>query len=142
VYNFRDLAGGQLLFAQLWKEYSYSDSRYLTQDPFVLCMETITAVRSSRNARLPSTDRCAGILGSLGFPYRLHDRDRTPAPLSPPTHRVTWPNVRRRVVLRNEHVRPLHERDIILEARGLLLLGLLHRNERALDCHTRLLDME
>lgn len=32
------------LFGQLWKEYSLSDSRYQTQNAFVLCMETITAV--------------------------------------------------------------------------------------------------
>lgn len=32
-------------FGQLWKEYAFSDSRYLTSDPFVLCMETVTAVR-------------------------------------------------------------------------------------------------
>jgi cholestenol delta-isomerase len=34
----------QDFFGQLWKEYSLADSRYLTSDPFVLCMETITAV--------------------------------------------------------------------------------------------------
>jgi cholestenol Delta-isomerase len=34
----------QDLFGQLWKEYALSDSRYLTSDPFVLCMETVTAV--------------------------------------------------------------------------------------------------
>ncbi|KAI9675711.1 MAG: hypothetical protein M1817_001078 [Caeruleum heppii] len=34
----------QDLFGQLWKEYAHSDSRYLTSDPFVLCMETVTAV--------------------------------------------------------------------------------------------------
>jgi cholestenol Delta-isomerase len=28
----------------VWKEYSLSDSRYLTGDTFVVCMETITAV--------------------------------------------------------------------------------------------------
>ncbi|KAL8966003.1 MAG: hypothetical protein Q9183_003574 [Haloplaca sp. 2 TL-2023] len=33
----------QDFFGQLWKEYSWSDSRYLTSDPFVLCMETVTA---------------------------------------------------------------------------------------------------
>jgi cholestenol delta-isomerase len=33
----------QDLFGQLWKEYALSDSRYLTSDPFVLCMETVTA---------------------------------------------------------------------------------------------------
>lgn len=44
VYNFRAMGGLQDLFGQLWKEYAMSDSRYLTLDPFVLCMETITAV--------------------------------------------------------------------------------------------------
>ncbi|KAF2194796.1 EBDP4, emopamil-binding protein [Zopfia rhizophila CBS 207.26] len=44
AYNFRRMGGMQDLFGQLWKEYSLSDSRYLTQDAFVLCMETITAV--------------------------------------------------------------------------------------------------
>jgi cholestenol Delta-isomerase len=37
------MAGQQDFFGQLWKEYSMSDSRYLTSDPFVLCMETVTA---------------------------------------------------------------------------------------------------
>ncbi|KAF2843755.1 EBDP4, emopamil-binding protein [Patellaria atrata CBS 101060] len=44
VYNYKDMGSLQNLFGQLWKEYALSDSRYLTQDPFVLCMETITAV--------------------------------------------------------------------------------------------------
>ncbi|GAB7353982.1 hypothetical protein MBLNU459_g4577t1 [Dothideomycetes sp. NU459] len=34
----------QTLFGQLWKEYALSDSRYLTQNAFVLCMESLTAV--------------------------------------------------------------------------------------------------
>ena len=37
----------QDLFGQLWKEYALSDSRYLTSDAFVLCMETVTAVSST-----------------------------------------------------------------------------------------------
>lgn len=44
-YNHTRMGGAQDLFGQLWKEYALSDSRYLTSDPFVLCMETITAVR-------------------------------------------------------------------------------------------------
>ncbi|KDN62987.1 putative emopamil binding protein [Colletotrichum sublineola] len=32
------------IFGQLWKEYSLSDSRYLTQDSFIVCMETVTAL--------------------------------------------------------------------------------------------------
>ncbi|KAF4461721.1 hypothetical protein FALBO_11480 [Fusarium albosuccineum] len=41
--NFVDMAGKNDLFGQLWKEYSLSDSRYLTQDSFLVCMESITA---------------------------------------------------------------------------------------------------
>ncbi|UNI17567.1 Cholestenol Delta-isomerase [Purpureocillium takamizusanense] len=44
AYNFLDMASRTDLFGQLWKEYSLSDSRYMTQDPFVVCMETVTAV--------------------------------------------------------------------------------------------------
>jgi cholestenol Delta-isomerase len=36
-----DLTG---IMGQAWKVYSLSDSRYLTQDDFIVCMETITAV--------------------------------------------------------------------------------------------------
>ncbi|OQD72383.1 hypothetical protein PENDEC_c021G00840 [Penicillium decumbens] len=43
AYNFRRMPSMQDLFGQLWKEYSLSDSRYQTQDAFVLCMETVTA---------------------------------------------------------------------------------------------------
>jgi len=32
------------LFGQMWKEYALSDSRYLTRDAFVLCMESSTAI--------------------------------------------------------------------------------------------------
>lgn len=39
-----DIAGRPAILAQLWKEYSLSDSRYLTSDAFMVCMETVTAV--------------------------------------------------------------------------------------------------
>lgn len=44
VLNHAKLASSPDLFAQLWKEYALSDSRYLTSDPFMICVETITAV--------------------------------------------------------------------------------------------------
>ncbi|OJD13536.1 hypothetical protein AJ78_06020 [Emergomyces pasteurianus Ep9510] len=44
VVNHTRMPAAQDFFGQLWKEYSLSDSRYLTSDPFVLCMETITAI--------------------------------------------------------------------------------------------------
>ncbi|KAB8230928.1 EXPERA domain-containing protein [Aspergillus alliaceus] len=43
VIHHEPLAGFQTLFGQLWKEYSLSDSRYLTSDAFLVCMEAITA---------------------------------------------------------------------------------------------------
>lgn len=41
--NHTRMGPAQDLFGQLWKEYALSDSRYLTSDAFVLCMETVTA---------------------------------------------------------------------------------------------------
>ncbi|CAK7265384.1 hypothetical protein SEPCBS119000_001485 [Sporothrix epigloea] len=44
VLHHASLAGDQSLRAQLWKEYALSDSRYLTSDPFMLCVEGLTVV--------------------------------------------------------------------------------------------------
>lgn len=41
------MASAQDLFGQLWKEYALSDSRYMTSDTVVLCMETMTVVSRS-----------------------------------------------------------------------------------------------
>ncbi|KAJ5819133.1 hypothetical protein N7474_004724 [Penicillium riverlandense] len=38
------MASAQDLFGQLWKEYALSDSRYMTSDTLVLCMETMTVL--------------------------------------------------------------------------------------------------
>ena len=38
------MGGAQDMLGQLWKEYALSDSRYLTSDTLVLCMESITVV--------------------------------------------------------------------------------------------------
>lgn len=42
--HFATLAASQSLIAQMWKEYAFSDSRYLTRNSFVLCTETITVL--------------------------------------------------------------------------------------------------
>jgi cholestenol delta-isomerase len=44
VLNHAIIPSSQSLFAQLWKEYALSDSRYLTSDPFMLCIESLTVV--------------------------------------------------------------------------------------------------
>ena len=48
MVNHTRMASMTDFFGQLWKEYSLSDSRYMFSDPFVLCMESITAVRLSK----------------------------------------------------------------------------------------------
>lgn len=45
-YHYKSISSMQTIFAQLWKEYAKSDSRYLAQDPFVVVVESFTAVRS------------------------------------------------------------------------------------------------
>ncbi|XP_041349968.1 3-beta-hydroxysteroid-Delta(8),Delta(7)-isomerase-like isoform X2 [Gigantopelta aegis] len=42
IYH-QTLAGRMTFLGQVWKEYSKGDSRYLSSDTFVLCMERITA---------------------------------------------------------------------------------------------------
>lgn len=42
--NFATLGAKQTIMGQMWKEYAFSDSRYLTQNAFVLCVESMTAI--------------------------------------------------------------------------------------------------
>lgn len=44
LYNRADIPRLQTTFAQLWKEYALSDSRYLTLDVFTVCIEFITVL--------------------------------------------------------------------------------------------------
>ncbi|KAF7593277.1 hypothetical protein BBP40_011734 [Aspergillus hancockii] len=44
MLNHDHMASAQDFFGQLWKEYALSDSRYMTADTMVLCMETITVL--------------------------------------------------------------------------------------------------
>ncbi|EAW07319.1 EXPERA domain-containing protein [Aspergillus clavatus NRRL 1] len=44
MVNHGHMASAQDFFGQLWKEYALSDSRYMTSDTLVLCMETMTVL--------------------------------------------------------------------------------------------------
>ncbi|CZT49053.1 related to emopamil-binding protein [Rhynchosporium secalis] len=44
MLNHHHMASKTDFFGQLWKEYALSDSRYMASDPFVLCMESWTAI--------------------------------------------------------------------------------------------------
>ncbi|CAI7638804.1 unnamed protein product [Penicillium glandicola] len=43
VFNHQTMPRRLDLLGQMWKEYAKADSRYMTMEPFVLCMESITA---------------------------------------------------------------------------------------------------
>lgn len=44
MFNHKTMPRRLDLLGQMWKEYAKADSRYMTMEPFVLCMESITAV--------------------------------------------------------------------------------------------------
>lgn len=44
ITHLAQIPGAQDVLSQLWKEYSKSDSRYLTADAFVTSIETVTVV--------------------------------------------------------------------------------------------------
>ncbi len=92
VLNHAALASSQSLFAQLWKEYSLSDSRYLTSDPFMLCIETLTVVsypsplQSSLLAPPASPSPAHATV-----PYLLDPHHPPPAAPFPPKSQLTSP---------------------------------------------------
>jgi cholestenol delta-isomerase len=51
VSNFTKIAGQRNIVAELWKEYALSDSRYLTDDAGVFCLEAISVARSTTVSR-------------------------------------------------------------------------------------------
>ncbi|KAI9043013.1 EXPERA domain-containing protein [Aspergillus affinis] len=44
MIHYDRMASAQDFFGQMWKEYALSDSRYMTADTLVLCMETMTVL--------------------------------------------------------------------------------------------------
>lgn len=61
VYNRTELAGMNTPFAQLWKEYALSDSRYLTNDVFTISIETVTTEASSFARTCHKSVRAEGV---------------------------------------------------------------------------------
>lgn len=102
AYNFKAMGGRQDLFGQLWKEYAYSDSRYLTQNAFVMCMESITAVRwtalHQRTCMLTKT-LVTDLLGPSILHRGAHDHHGAPIETSAASDRFARPAIRRCSVL-------------------------------------------
>lgn len=99
-------------FGQLWKEYSLSDSRYMFSDPFVLCMESITAVGS---LPLPSPTflpqptqmlipKLSDPLGTSILPHSLSDCDLISLETSSASARLNWSILWRPALLCDEFI--------------------------------------
>ena len=131
--NHTRMGGQSDLFGQLWKEYSLSDSRYLTSESFVLCMETLTAVGPAHARPHDGRLTLAVRLWPAVVLCRLLHRHGPPATPAADGRRVARPAVRRHSVLRHLHVRPLPQGGHVLPTRGLLFLVLLLLHELHLD---------
>jgi cholestenol Delta-isomerase len=147
--NHTRMGPAQDLFGQLWKEYAFSDSRYLTSDPFVLCMETVTAVcfpplNSPSEPQLTTqftygepisnlTGQLVVYMGAYLLRCSLFHHKFAPAPPSSPNHRLCWPDLRFDPLLCNQHVRSLLCADHLLETRVFVFLGILLLHELHLD---------
>lgn len=132
VYNHRRMGSRKDLFGQLWKEYALSDSRYMYSDPFVLCMETWTAVRTLKSLPRPlltPTDHMGPIIILDSGTH--HERFAVSAPNSSPG--VDWSILWGLAVLYDQSVRRLLFWEEILSTRAILFLVLLCIHERVLD---------
>ena len=116
MLNHTRMASMTDFFGQLWKEYSLSDSRYMFSDPFVLCMESITAVcrlplpRPSSSFLLylprPFVPLTApGHVGTALLPNSLPHNRRLAIPPPSPSTRLHGPVLWRRTVLLNQFIR-------------------------------------
>ena len=128
----------QDLFGQLWKEYALSDSRYLTSDPFVLCMETVTAVSFGNPNYLiidVRTDHCliAVYMGTTMLRCRSLHYHLPPTSSPSLNNRLRWSNLWLDSLLCYQHVRSLLQECHILPTRVPLFLGLLFLHELYLD---------
>lgn len=134
------MASAQDLFGQLWKEYALSDSRYMTSDTVVLCMETMTVVSQQCGftpeflGRAQLIDTCVASVGTALFPRSVFDRNST-FPTPPGSdHCVHESPVWRYALLCDQPVRPLCAWDLVLSAGAVLFLGVLLHDEFHLDC--------
>lgn len=102
-YTASRIAGNTHLFAQLWKEYALSDSRYMSYDAFTVAMERVTAVRSPGplSNRSPVTMYYADLLGPALVLPRIRHCDIPSSAVPTPDHRIARPALRRRAVLCN-----------------------------------------
>lgn len=135
--------------AQLWREYGYADSRYLTKDATVFCIEATTAV--SRGARYEETNRglcdCPVSLANhtwltVGFvgpafvcSGRFYSQESC-FPASSPDDHLHGPALRRRHLPWHGYLRLTYLQPFGLAPGAVLLLVLLSLYERILGSYT------
>lgn len=90
-------------------------------------------IPDAERVRAVHGDSYCRLLGSTVLHLSLHDHDEPPPPISPPSGRFTRATLRRRFILRDQHVRSLHFRPIIFETGSFIFLGIFRLSERFLD---------
>jgi hypothetical protein len=131
------MASAQDLFGQLWKEYALSDSRYMTSDTLVLCMETMTVVslRDPAKARISRpADPSPALVGTFMLWRCISDRDEALRTAPGTVDGVHEPPLRRYALLCHQSIRPLRERGGVLSTGRILFLVVLFLDELHLDC--------
>lgn len=139
VVNHVTIGGKSHLFAELWKEYSFSDSRYLRSDAFLVCMESITAVRPIWHSRafvLSWESLVTDLLGSARvLRCLLHCRTISSAIHLTNCH-FRWSTIWWCAILCHQSVRSSPSRYWVFASGELLFLGILLLHELHLDCYS------
>jgi hypothetical protein len=137
VIHHDSMASAQDLFGQLWKEYALSDSRYMTSDTLVLCMESMTVVSILRDPAKPlkcrPADPSPAAVGTFMLCGCISDRDEALLAAPGTDDGVHEPSLRRHAILCDESIRPLRERSGLLPTGSLLFLAVLFLYEFHLD---------
>jgi hypothetical protein len=145
VMNAHEITSQQGLWAQLWKEYAMSDSRYLTVDSRVLCLEVITVVCVIHghmhictyidiwSSLANPTFVGVACVGTTFTSRSTVDSSKRSPKTCDANRGVYGPSLRLRFVLCHQYCRALRRGTTVLEARATVLLGVLCGSECAMD---------
>lgn len=123
----------QTLYALLWKEYTLSDSRYLTSDVFTVSVEALTVVSIpaptgiEQNFSLQTTELSAGCLGTPLLAHGAGYIVRVPNPSYIPDHHLQRSSSQRDALLPDQLGREPDHRHLLQSSGVLVFLGVLCR---------------
>lgn len=115
MYNHSYMPSRQDFFGQLWKEYALSDSRYMSVDPLVLCMESWTVVCTSFAVSFILLIRLAYVGTSVLSNSTAHHNRLALSPFNASTG-VNWPHLRESSVLFDKSFRGFQQWQEVLSS--------------------------